>query len=80
MASPEPTPTCVIPEDQVSGWVVVVVQPTGCADVATAEAYGPHGEMEAHDLASLAVRSGRPAFMVDLTDLTVERYGDTDAG
>lgn len=69
---------CVVPEDEITGYVVVVLRPTGDPTVPAADAYGPHGEREAHDIATLAIRSQRVAFMVNVADLTVERYRPED--
>jgi hypothetical protein len=61
------------------GFAVLVLRPTGDPNTPAADAYGPHGEMEAHDLATLAVRCGHPAFVIDLDELRIERYRGEEA-
>lgn len=69
---------CVVPADQLTGFVVIVIHPTGDPDTPAVDAYGPHGEREAHHIATCAARSQRAAYMVDLLNLTVERYRGED--
>ena len=64
----------IVPENQVNGYVVVVLSPTGCPDAPAADAYGPHDEAAAHDIATLAARAGHPAFLLNLGTVVAERY------
>lgn len=68
-----------VPEDQVNGFVVIVLHHIG-PSVIGVDAYGPHGEPEAHDMATIAVRGGYPTFLLNVETLHAERYTGEDAG